>query len=82
MAKTSMDFRRATSTDFAGAFTKKNAGKFVNRNSDENERVSLPSYLRLHEKESKFEFKLIDPCSIQNSERENCRLSWNLDCYE
>ena len=54
LAKTAMDFRRATSTDFAGAFSKKNASRFINRNSNDHERQSLPSYLRLHEQDSKF----------------------------
>ena len=77
-----MDFRRATSTEFAGAFTKKNASKFVNRNSNELERQSLPSYLRLHEKDSKFAFRLIEFCSIQSAKRIACRLSWYIDSYE
>ena len=77
-----MDFRRATSTDFAGAFSKKNASKFVNRNSNEYERQSLPSYLRLHEKDSKFAFRLTELCSIQSAKREDRWPSWNIDSYE
>ena len=53
-AKNSQQQRKAQSNDFAGALSRKNADKFVNRNSNEHERLALPSYLRLHEKESKF----------------------------
>ena len=36
----------------------------------------------LHEKDSKFVFRLIELCSIQSAKRKDCRLSWYIDSYE